>query len=229
MLTWTKLDRTSLTLLAAFLLPIEPAGAQEDSALGDVWGVYGKLNYSSWDRLGDVAPLGRGGPFETTGVGIDFGGYTSIARLKSVWLLAGGELGLLGLNSNVIFEQDPKGAESAFEVNHITGSFTARFGQRGGKYFDLGVGLGQYYADTKYIDCSVIVSCFAADTGSSATAAYLEFSGTPGKGVLFGARIHFVDFDPIEAVDLAVNRLEGPIYMIFVGWEYGNWRLSQLQ
>ena len=223
MLTWTKLDRTSLTLLAVFLLPIEPAGAQEDSALGDVWGVYGKLNHSSWDGLGDVAPLGRGGPFETNGIGIDFGGYTSVVRLKSVWLLAGGEFGLLGLNSNVIFDQGPDGVESAFEVNHITGSITARFGQRGRRYFDLGVGLGQYYSDTKYIDCSVIVRCFSADTGNSATAAYLEFSGTPGKGVLFGARIHFINFDPIEAVDLAVNRLEGPIYSIFFGWEYSNW------
>jgi len=115
-------------------------------------------------------------------------------------------------------------AESAFEVNHITASLTARFREPGGRYLDLGVGLGKYYSDTKYIDCSVILSCFSADTGSSATGAYLELSGTPGKGILVGARVHFVDFDPIEAVDLRVSRLEGPIYSILVGWEYGNWR-----
>ena len=226
MSTWTKLDRLPLTALAVCLLPIDPVGAQEESVLGDIWGVYGKLNSSSWDGLGDVQPLGRGGPFDTNGVGLDLGGYMSIARLDSFWLLAGAELGFLGLNSDVIFEQDPSssGPESGFEVNHITGSITARFGEPGGRYLDLGVGLGQYYSDTKYIDCSVIVRCFNADTGSTTIAAYLELSGSPGIGILIGARIHFVDFAPIEAVDLGVNRLEGPIYSIFVGWEYGNWR-----
>ena len=41
---------------------------------------------------------------------------------------------------------------------------------------------------------------------------------------LVGARVHFVEFDPIEAVDLGVSSLEGPIYSIFIGWEYSNWR-----
>ncbi len=225
-LKWNALDGSSLVLLAILALPIQLANAQENSVLGDFWGVYGTLNYSTWDGLGEVQPVGRGGPFETNGVGIDFGGYTSIARLGSVWLLAGGELGFLGLNSDVIFEQDPGSikAESAFEVSHITASMTARFGEPGRRYLDLGLGLGKYYADTKYIDCSVILSCFSADTGDTATGAYLQLSGTPGKGILVGARVHFVEFDPIEAVDLGVSRLEGPIYSIFIGWEYGNWR-----
>jgi len=219
------LNRFLPALQAVLLLPTG-VGAQEHAALGDVWGAYVTLNESSWDGLGDVRPLGAGGPFQTNGIGLDFGGYASIARFDSVWLLAGGELGFLGLNSDVIFEQDPgpDSLESAFEVNHVTGSITARFGQRGGRYLDVRAGLGRYYADTKYIDCRVIVRCFGAETGSSDTAAFLEISGTPGKGVLLGARIRFVDFDPIEAVDLAVERLKGPIYSIFVGWEYGNWR-----
>ena len=221
----TAFDRSSLVLLVIFALPFQPTNANEGAVLGELWGVYGTLNYSSWEGLGDVQPLGRGGPFQTTGVGIDFGGYTSIARLDSVWILAGGELGFLGLNSDVILESDPGSikAESAFEVSLITASMTARFGQPGGRYVDLGVGLGKYYSDTKYIDCSVILRCFGADTGDTATGAYLEFSGTPGKGILVGARIHFVDFGPIEAVDLGVSRLEGPIYSIFIGWEYSNW------
>jgi hypothetical protein len=32
-----------------------------------------------------------------------------------------------------------------------------------------------------------------------------------------------VDFDPIEAIDLGVSPLEGPIYSFFVGWEFSNW------
>jgi hypothetical protein len=225
-LKWSALDGPALVRLLIFALPFQVANAQDSSVLGDFWAAYGMVNYSSWDGLGDVQPVGRGGPFETSGVGIDLGGYTSVARLDSFWLLVGGELGLLGLNSNVIFEQDSGSGttESAFEVNHITALLKARFGKPGGRYLDLSVGLGQYYSDTKYIDCSVIINCFSADTGNSATGAFLELSGTPGRGFLVGARVHFVEFDPIEAVDLGVSKLKGPIYSVFVGWEYGNWR-----
>lgn len=226
-LKWWTFDRPHLVLVIIIALPFQMANAQESSVLGDYWAAYGRLNYSSWDGLGDVQPVGRGGPFETTGFGIELGGYASITRLDSVWLFAGGELGFLGLNSNVIFEQDSANTESAFEVNHIAAFIKARFGQSGGRYLDLGVGLGQYYADTKYIDCSVILNCFSADTGSSATGAFLELSGTPGRGFLLGARVHFVEFDPIEAVDLGVSKLKGPIYSVFIGWEYGNWRRNE--
>lgn len=225
-LKWRAFDGSMLVLVLIVGLPLQIARAQEDSVLGDFWAAYGMVNYSSWDGLGDVQPVGRGGPFETKGVGIDLGAYASVARLDSVWLLAGGELGLLGLNSNVIFEQDSGSGdpESAFEVNHFAALLKARFGEPGGRYLDLGVGLGQYYSDTKYIDCSVILNCFSAETGNSATGALLEISGTPGRGFLIGARVHFVEFDPIEAVDLGVSKLKGPIYSVFIGWEYGNWR-----
>lgn len=223
---WSALAGSPLVLLVILALPSQLANAQDDSVLGDIWAVYGAINYSSWDGLGDVQPVGRGGPFKTDGVGIDLGVYTSIARLNSVWILAGGELGMLGLNSDVIFEQDrgSLNAESAFEVNHITASVKARFGEPGGRYLDLGVGLGGYYSDTKYIDCSVILNCFSADTGNSTTGAFLDVSGTPGLGILLGVRIHFVEFDPIEAVDLGASKLTGPIYSIYIGWEYSNWR-----
>jgi len=218
--------RWPIALMVTLALPLRMADAQEDPVPGKFWAVYGAVNYASWDGLGDVEPVGRGGPFETDGIGIDFGVYTSVARLSSALILAGGEIGLLGFNSDVIFEEDPgtANAESAFEVNHITASVKARFGEPGGRYLDLGVGLGGYYSDTKYIDCSVILNCFSAETGNSAIGGFLDVSGTPGAGILFGARVHLVDFDPIEAVDLGVSSLKGPIYSLYIGWEFGNWR-----
>ena len=126
----------------------------------------------------------------------------------------------------MIFSSDDGAAkaESAFEVNRVSASVKFRFGRRGGRYLDIGVGLGEYIADSKYVDCSVVVTCFAADTGGSATGAYLELSGTPGKGVIVGFRMHEVEFDPIESVDLGVQSLKGPIYSVFAGWEFGSWR-----
>jgi hypothetical protein len=212
--------------LVIYALSFQSAHADGEPALGRFWGVYGLLNGSNWEGLGDVQPLGRGGPFETTGHGLDLGGYVSVAKLGSVWVLAGGELGLLGFNSDVIFESNSETAstESAFEVNRLSASVLFRFGQPGNRYLDLGIGLGQYYGDTKYVDCSVIVRCFGAETSDSTTGVYLEVSGTLGKGVLVGARIHQFEFDPIEAVDLGAKRLEGPMYTLFIGWEFSNWR-----
>ena len=203
-----------------------PATAQEDDVLGRYWAAYAAVDYSTWDGLGDVTPVGRGGPFETDGVGISFGGYTSVARLGPSWLLLGGELGFLGLNSDVIFEPGTLSGEpeSAFEVNHVTASAVLRLGDPGERYVDFGLGLGQYVGDTRYIDCSVILRCFAAQTSDRSLGLSLSIAGTPGYGLILGANIHLVHFDPIEAVDLSVQGLDGPIYSLFIGWEYSNWR-----
>lgn len=214
-----------VVLVASMLAPMR-ALAQDEPVFGRHWGVYATVDSSTWEGLGDVVPVGRGGSFETGGVGISFGGYMSVGRLGSAWVLAGGELGYLGFNSNVIFEVDPFSVEpeSAFEVNHIMGSAVFRFFGSSSRYLDLGVGLGQYISDTKYIDCSVILRCFAAETGDTSVGLALSIAGSPGLGLIFGARVHFVDFDPIEAVDLGVRGLEGPIYSLYVGWEFGSYR-----
>jgi len=215
-----------VALAVSSMLSAQPARAQDGDVFGRYWGAYATVNYSVWDGLGDVMPIGRGGPFETDGAGIDFGGYFSVARLGSAWVLAGGELGFLGLNSDVIFEPGSFSGppESRFEVNHIVASAALRFGQPASRYIDFGIGLGQYIGDTKYIDCSVILRCFGAETSDRPTGLSLSISGSPGLGIVLGARIHLVDFDPIEAVDLGMQGLDGPIYSIFVGWEFSNWR-----
>lgn len=216
----------SLVLLASTVLASALARAQDERVFNRHWGVYTTIDYSTWDGLGDVVPVGRGGSFETDGVGISFGGYTSVARLGSAWVLAGGEIGFLGFNSDVIFEFDTFAAEpeSAFEVSHVLASAIFRFIGSSSRYLDLGIGLGPYISDTKYVDCSVIVRCFAAETGNTAAGLSLSISGSPGSGIILGARAHLVDFDPIEAVDLGVRGLDGPIYSLFIGWEFGSWR-----
>ncbi len=212
-----------LALLTLTVSPVDWAGAQHVEKIGQFWGTYAAVNYATWDGLGDVQPAGRGGPFEISGHGIEFGGYTNVARWGPARLLAGVELGFLGFNSDVIFEADPK-VGSALEMTYLTGSMTFRFGEPGGRYLDLDVGLGQYQADTMYIDCAAIVRCFSADTNSRTLGTYLGVSGTVGHGILLGARIHNASFDPIEAVGPDTGSLEGPVYSIFAGWEFGNWQ-----
>lgn len=218
--------RWGLTPFAAtlLLLPALQASAQNDDVFGEYWGAYATLNYFSWDNLTNVVPLGTGGPFpENTGLGAELGGYTSVARWGSVWLLAGMELGLTGFNYDAVFDTGLLELESAMALDYLSASMSFRFGDPGGRYLDLDLGLGSYLADTLYIDCAVIVRCFRADTDSSATGIYLGVSGMVGSGIILGARIHNVDFDAIEAVDLGVSPLDGPIYSVFIGWEFSNW------
>ena len=132
-------------------------------------------------------------------------------------------MGFQGFNSDVIVEADAK-AESAIEMNYLTASMTFRFGEPGGRYLDLDVGLGRYFAHTMYIDCAAIVRCFSADGTSHSIGAYLGISGMVGHGIILGARIHNADFDPIDAIGPGTGSLEGPIYSIFAGWEFGNWQ-----
>lgn len=213
---------TGLALVALILLPLDSPRAQRDGDLGRFWGVYGTLDRVSWSDLADVQPLGRGGPFTSDGLGLTVGGFGSIAELKRLWVLGGLELGMNGLNSDVIFESDPK-AESALELNRLSAYVSFRFGRPGPRYLSLDVGAGAYVADSKYIDCSVITSCFGADTSSFASGFHVGLTGMLARGVILRGRVHLVDFDPIEAIDLGVRALAGPIYSVSVGWEFGNW------
>jgi len=216
-----SIGRSLPLILLGLLLPLPVGHAQEDGAFGEHWGVFGTLDRLSWSDLADVRPLGRGGPFETSGTGIELGGYASVARIGSVTVLAGMQLGLTGFNYDTIFDSDPK-AESAIQLNYLSGAVRFRLGQAA-RYVDLELAVGSYTVDSKYIDCAIITSCFAAATSADATGVQFAVIGMVGKGVLLGARVHQVDFDPIEAIDLRATPLDGPVYSLFVGWEYGNW------
>jgi hypothetical protein len=216
--------RCLLAQLAISVLAAAPLSAAwpQDASFGALWGAHVSVAYSSWDNLGNVQPAGRGGPFKTRGTGIEFGGYTSLARWGPARVLLGAELGFMGFNADVIFEADGK-AESAMETTYISTSAKFRFGEPASRYLDLDMGLGWYQADTKYIDCAAIPACLGAETRSSTIGASAGVRAMLGRGFFTGARIHIVDFDPIQALGPATGGLDGPIYSVFVGWEFANW------
>jgi hypothetical protein len=78
------------------------AADEGGSVFGDHWGVRIGLNYSSWDGLGDLEPAGTTGRFETTGNGLEFEAYTSIAKMENNWLFAGVSIGFLGFNTSLL-------------------------------------------------------------------------------------------------------------------------------
>ena len=195
MVTGSKRHIARLSLGALAIVPLSAAWTQDDRGFGDTWGIHASVSYAAWDGLGDVQPVGRGGPFETSGTGIEFGGYTSLTRWGPARVLVGAELGFLGFNSDVIFDSDPK-AESAMETTYITTSAKFRFGDPGSRYLDLDVGLGWYQADTKYIDCAVIAACFGADVSSSTPGWPRRRAGHAGAWLFRGCETSYRELRP---------------------------------
>lgn len=89
--TWGR----CLAIVAILALSAASNGADFEQKQDRYWAVYATLHYASFEGLGDVQPAGRGGPFETSGPGIEFGGYFSVAHWRSATLMAGMEIGLL--------------------------------------------------------------------------------------------------------------------------------------
>ena len=198
-----------LVLSITLLPPFVEAVAQDRET---VWGVSGTLNSLSWDHLAEIQPVRPGGPFSSSGWGVEFGAYMSVARWGPVLVLAGTELSFMDFGSDV-------------EFDYWTIGTSFRFGKRDGRYLDVDLGLGEYGLVPAYIDCAVVIGhCFTTKIDDSESGAYIGLTGEVGKGILVGVRAHFVEFDPIRILDLGANRAKGPIYSIFFGWEYGNWR-----
>ncbi|MDH3275154.1 MAG: hypothetical protein OEM99_11520 [Gammaproteobacteria bacterium] len=209
-----------LVITLLLVCPLLAAADEGGSVLGDYWGVRIGLNYSSWDGLGDLEPA-AGGPFETSGNGLEFEVYSSIAKMENNWLLAGATIGLLGFNTSLLEGDFPD--ESALDATHVDVFLKYRFGEPDQNYFDIDVGLGYYVASTMYIQCRVIPNCLNAKADVGVLGGFVGLSGRVMKGLVIGARAHYADFGTIEAVGADSGDLKGPIYTVYVDWEYGRW------
>ncbi len=174
--------------------------------------------------MGDIQPL-SGGPFqETTGIGLEGHASVSFAQWGSTRLFAGLELGLVDFG---VPSDGPPSVQAAREnslsLDYIAATLSFRFGEPGNHFVEIDTGLGAYAIDSKYVDCAVIVSCFQADTDAKSEGLILGVTGVIRPGITLGAKVHLVDFDPIESVDLGVTPFDGPIYSLFVGYEFNNW------
>jgi hypothetical protein len=210
-----------LLIIILLLVSPRPAAADEDeSVIGDHWGVRIGFNYSSWDGLGDLEPAGSGGPFRTTGNGLEFDGYTSIAKQGDNWLFAGVATRFLGFNTSLL-EDFPD--DSALDATFIDVFLRYRFRDPGRNYVDVDAGLGYYIASTMYIDCSFIQDCLGDETFSEVLGGFVGLNARLMKGLVVGARVHFADFGTINAIGPESGDLTGPIYTAYVSWEFGRW------
>jgi len=215
--TWPRLLVACLVLASPFA-----AAADEDgSVFGDHWGFRIGFNYSSWPGLGDLEPAGTAGQFETKGNGLEFEGYTSIAKMGDNWLFAGINAGFLGFNTSLLEPDFPE--ESALDATHITALLKYRFGESGHNYFEIDLGLGWYLASTKYIQCHVIPDCFSAEADVDTVGGFVGLSGRLMKNLVIGARAHYANFGTVEAIGPDSGDLDGPIYTAYVSLEFGRW------
>lgn len=190
------------------------------------WNADLAFTYLTWDSLGDLEPAGRGGPFETTGVGWDATIEVSVARVGSAIMFVGFNLGVSGFNSDVFLEEDDVASESGLDLTYAVGTLNFRFGNPGGRYFDVDLGLGGYNAGNMYIDCAAIpaASCSGSAANSAAFGGYLGASWAVWRGLKLAGRVHYADFGTIPSIGPDSGELTGPIYTFSLGWEFGDWR-----
>lgn len=198
------------------------AVAQDEDRL--YWGVRGTFTNYSWSNLGDIQPL-SGGPFEeTTGSGIESRLSASFGRWGPARLVGGMELGLVdfGVGDSPLISL-PNARLNALSLDYFAATLSFRFGNPGGHYVEIDSGLAAYAIDSKYVDCFIRGTLGCPDSDAKSEGVFLGVTGMLGPGILLGARVHLVDFDPIESVDLGVTPFDGPIYSFFIGYEFSNW------
>lgn len=180
------------------------------------------MTYTSWDSLGDLVPAGRGGPFETEGAGWDASLEGSIGRLGNTVVFIGFNLGMTGFNSNIFLEEDLI-TESNIDLAYAVGTLNFRLGRPGSQYVDIDIGLGAYNVGNEYIDCIAVPACLASDTSVTKPGGYFGVSSAVWRGLKLAGRIHYADFGTISSIGPESGTLEGPLYSVQAGWEFGNW------
>jgi len=210
-----------LAITLCLMYPLPASADEGGSVFADHWGARIGLNYLSWDGLGDLEPAGSAGPFDTTGNGLEFEAYTSVAKMQNNWLFAGVSIGFLGFNTSLLEPDFPD--KSALDATYIDALLKYRIGEPGQNYLDIDAGLGYYLASTKYILCHVIPDCFDAEADVDVLGGFVGLSGRVMKGLVIGTRVHYAKFGTIEAVGADSGDLKGPIYTVYVDWEFGRW------
>jgi len=216
----------SAVLTWPLLLSMACSGAHAEAADGhvgfaEIWNLEIAATYANWDSLGDLQPLGSGGPFETEGPGWEGSIEGSLARWGPGVMFGGFTIGMAGFNSDVFLEGFADG--NALDLTYAVVTLTWRLGERGGRHFDIDAGIGSYYASSLYIDCTAIPECFDAEFGVNRAGGYVGASGSVWRGLTIGARVHYADFGTIGSIGPESGDLEGPMLTIHVGWEFGNW------
>jgi hypothetical protein len=210
-----------LLLLFAAATAVQVHADQIDDIFSKHWGVRIGLSHSSWGGLGDLEPIGRGGPFESTALGMEIEGYFSVAKSGDNWVYGGLATGIAGYNTGLIVDNDAED-ESALDTLYINAVVKYRFREPGRDYIEVEGGLGYYLASSKYIDCSVVPDCFGAEADSSTVGGFIGVGGRVLGALVIGARVHYANFGTIEAIGPDSGELSGPILTAYASWEFDN-------
>ncbi len=221
-----KTARAQIVLLLG-VLATGPVHAQSDGpaspvGFADYWNADLAFTYTLWDSLRDLEPAGRGGPLETDAAGFDTSLEGSVGRLGNAIVFIGFNFGMAGFNSNIFLEEDAI-TESNIDLIYALGTLNFRLGEPGRQYVDIDVGLGAYNAGNMYIDCIAVPECLASEVSVTRPGGYVGASWAIWRGLKLAGRIHYVDFGTISSIGPESGTLEGPMYSVQVGWEFGNW------
>ena len=170
------------------------------------------LGAGTWPALSDLNSS-YGGGFDNVGMDIDVGWHV-VAWKGWLWGL---DAGLYYTSGDVPALLGDLEAESFF----VTPSVKIPLG-KGNQYLEAGVG----YYSLSFVDMNCDFNpCIQFENGydKSTTGGYLGFArdfaiGTRGYFWSLGFRIHYANFGTPEGLGPSPGTVDGPVYMILLGW-----------
>ena len=136
--------------MVGLILPIIPIYAADEPApnAAEQWSGTFTVGLMTWSDLKDLEPA-VGGGFESLGFALEIAGHKHVTSWGSADVLVGADFGLFATWSDI-----PGISEDLRQRGlYLTPSMQIRFGERSGRYLNLGAGLGWYQVDFAELHC----------------------------------------------------------------------------
>jgi len=189
------------------------------------WSGTTTVGLMTWSDLKNLEPA-VGGGFDSLGLVLEFAGHKRVSRWGSADVLVGADFGLFATWSDI-----PGISEDLRQRGlYLTPSMQIRFGERSGRYLNLGAGLGWYQVDFAELHCdedyfnnnnSVCIE-ITEPYDESSLGGYLGITGGFRSGFIMGLKVHFADFGTVTGLGPDTGDLKGPIYVLSLGVDFGD-------
>ena len=189
------------------------------------WSGTATIGPMAWSDLKALKPA-VGGGFDSLGFAMELAGHKRVSRWGSADVLVGAGFGLFATWSDI-----PGISGDLIQRGlYLTPSMQIRFGERSGRYLNLGAGLGWYQVDFAELHCDE--AYFNNNNGDcieitepydeSSLGGYLGITGGFRSGFIMGLKVHFADFGTVTGLGPDTGDLKGPIYVLSLGVDFGD-------
>ncbi len=186
------------------------------------------IGLQSWSGLSELNAA-DGGEFETLGFHLSAAAHYSVKTFEDSELMIGGDLGFMSNSSDIALYTDDLTARAMYVGPSMKWFF--------GREHDFSLDVGLMYWDIDFAEVNTEYGWYFErevwredGVGGFVGATWDVGAGNPMKtsGLMFNAKVHFVDFGDVKGDDTWLlqtlgptpGELEGPIYQAQIGYRW---------